>query len=141
LTLLLQTDFDVAGTQVSNITPVWSGAFFYVLDPAFGCEPWISDGTPEGTRLLKDINLGSASSGIHSDTFAYLDGWVYFGADDGVNGIELWRTDGTEMGTQLFADLIPGPEGYFGMNLRVADNHLYVSGFYGSGLSDLWVLE
>ena len=66
-----------------------------------GYELFISDGTAAGTRLLKDIAPGSASS-----TPGYLCATrdrskVFFSADDGTTGIELWVTDGTTAGTHL----------------------------------------
>jgi ELWxxDGT repeat protein len=73
---------------------------------ASGYELWVTDGTPEGTSLLKDINPGAGDS-YPVGLFEH-EGYVYFSAaGDGTN-YELWRTDGTAEGTQLFLDLAPG---------------------------------
>jgi ELWxxDGT repeat protein len=72
-----------------------------------GLEPCVSDGTPEGTRLLADLRPDGGGS--KPTAFAAFGGAVYFSADDGVHGRELWRTNGTAVGTKLVADFIRGP--------------------------------
>jgi ELWxxDGT repeat protein len=76
---------------------------------ATGCELWRSDGTPEGTQLVKDVNPGSESSlSIFSGDVLRIGDLVYFPADDGARGREIWVTDGTLAGTRLAAELCPG---------------------------------
>jgi trimeric autotransporter adhesin len=72
-----------------------------------GEELWTSDGTADGTVLLKDVFPGPRSSEIRHLTAAA--GRVFFVAEDGVHGRELWATDGTAAGTRLVADIRPGP--------------------------------
>lgn len=72
-----------------------------------GEELWITDGTPAGTMLLKDINPGpKGSAPVH---FTSAGDVAYFAADDGVHGRELWKTDGTSAGTVMVADINAGP--------------------------------
>ncbi|RYF87101.1 MAG: hypothetical protein EOO03_11005, partial [Chitinophagaceae bacterium] len=81
----------------SGITDVKAAGpltYFAANDGSSGLEPWITDGTAAGTRLLRDINPGKAFS-MSSPDFTYSNGFVYFSADDGTHGFELWRTDGT----------------------------------------------
>ena len=73
-------------------------------------ELWVTDGTLEGTMLVRDVHPGLAGS-----TAGF---WIlpagdraFLGVDDGLHGAELWVTDGTPGGTQLVADLNPGPAG------------------------------
>lgn len=73
-----------------------------------GLELWRTDGTPEGTFLVKDIRPGPKSS--NPSSFIRLGGKLLFRADDGVNGAELWITDGTTEGTSLLKDINPGPD-------------------------------
>ena len=63
-----------------------------------GEELWKSDGTEEGTVMVKDIWPTYQKSSQPHDFVATTD-YLYFVADDGVHGKELWRTDGTEEGT------------------------------------------
>jgi ELWxxDGT repeat protein len=50
------------GIAPTSLTPISRRLFFAASDAATGIELWTSDGTPAGTRLLKDINPGAASS-------------------------------------------------------------------------------
>jgi ELWxxDGT repeat protein len=71
-----------------------------------GRELWSSNGTAAGTRLIRDINPGPASS---NPSFLYgFDGGVIFSAFHPDSGVELWSTDGTEEGTRRVMDIEPG---------------------------------
>ena len=71
---------------------------------------WISDGTPEGTQLLKDCQVIYPGSNINNDDayhFVRVGRKVFFKGDtkDNEFGEELWITDGTEGGTFMLADI------------------------------------
>ena len=68
-------------------------------DGTSGDEPWISDGTVEGTRLLRDITRGELDSSPSG--FAAFGDHVYFIVYTGQEH-QLWRTDGTTAGTERF---------------------------------------
>ena len=74
-----------------------------------GRELWSSDGTAEGTSMVKDIwpGPGSASPGAFLGDFIDVRGVLYFSAEDHTHGRELWRSDGTEEGTFLVKDILP----------------------------------
>jgi ELWxxDGT repeat protein len=59
---------------------------FHAFDDTHGHEPWVSDGTVGGTRLLQDIGPGSS----YPQELLGSDGFAYFVADDGVHGREVW---------------------------------------------------
>jgi len=65
---------------------------FAAHDGIHGPEPWVSDGTFEGTRLLRDLCPGPCA-GIEALGPAH-GGRTYFTGNDGVLGRELWATDG-----------------------------------------------
>lgn len=69
-------------------------------------ELWKTDGTPEGTVLVKDINPGPASS--YANSLISFNGLLFFAAFDGSTGGELWQSDGTTAGTHLVKDIAPG---------------------------------
>jgi ELWxxDGT repeat protein len=82
---------------------------FSVNDGVHGQELWITDGTTEGTFLLKDIWPGPGSSFVREFALSLNGEHVYFTASHDSYGDELWQTDGTPEGTILLADVNPGP--------------------------------
>ncbi|RKH56926.1 HYR domain-containing protein [Corallococcus llansteffanensis] len=76
------------------------GKVFFRNADSNGFEPWVTDGTPEGTHLLADFNPGSSGS-------LYFLRTVPFGSrlmlplHDGVHGLRWWVSDGTPEGTRL----------------------------------------
>ncbi|TXF91176.1 T9SS type A sorting domain-containing protein [Neolewinella aurantiaca] len=83
---------------------------FRATTDSLGTELFITDGTADGTSVLKHINDSTSVSGGSSnpDNFHLFNGRVYFQATDGIHGAELWSTDGTTAGTQLVYDLNTG---------------------------------
>ena len=70
-------------------------------------ELWKSDGTPGGTKLVKDINPGANGSDIEDLTV--LRGVLYFSASNATRGRELWKSNGTTAGTRLVKDIRRAP--------------------------------
>ena len=69
-----------------------------------GQDLWRSDGTTDGTQLIKSVDFQNTSASTMYG-FTYIDGELFFGHNDGETGYELWKTDGTSEGTQLVKDL------------------------------------
>ena len=65
----------------------------------YGEELWVTDGTPEGTHIVKDINPGTASS--NPVWISRLNDKVLFGATDENGDQGIWVSDGTEEGTKM----------------------------------------
>ena len=65
-------------------------------------ELWKSDGTANGTVVVKDINIFGGDS--DPSYLTSVGNTLYFSADDDVSEIELWKSDGTTNGTVLAAD-------------------------------------
>ena len=111
LSFIVSTGF--GQVELQQITTLGTGAavgslpqtFFALEDQLFfvaeskhlGRELWKTDGTEAGTMLVKDINLGAASSSISN--FVQYKGKVYFTANDNIKSQQLWVTDGTPTGT------------------------------------------
>jgi len=123
-------------TQASGIPREFiefNGRLYYqAYDQDHGGELWSSDGTPEGTYLVKDINPGPSNSG--PSRFVPLGDYLYFAALTTSSGIELWRTDGTESGTQMVRET--------GLSIteeiRELNGSLYFLANPGSGGPNLW---
>ncbi len=94
------------GTGFGPMTVVGGRGYFMYYTAANGYEPWVTDGTHAGTRLLTDIVPGSGASGL--DLFFGGDGYTVFAAYTVGTGTELWRTDGTQGGTYPLKDMNPG---------------------------------
>lgn len=124
------------GANVSSITCVDGLVYFRANDDVHGNEVWVSDGTSEGTVLLKDINPGLNSS--YPVSFLNWNDRVYFAADDG-NGYALWSTDGTEVGTQfeLAVDNVQDLE--FSSRFTVYNNMVIFNGRTEALGAELWV--
>ena len=73
----------------------------------YGEELWVSDGSAEGTFVLKDIFEGTGSS--QPNNMVVYNGELYFNADTPDENRELWKTDGTEEGTLMVAAVGPSP--------------------------------
>lgn len=82
-----------------------SELYFFADDGVHGKELWKTDGTDEGTVLVKDIVPGSGSS--FPSSLKLSGSTLYFLADDGLFGRELWKTDGTEAGTSMIKNIHP----------------------------------
>jgi ELWxxDGT repeat protein len=62
--------------------------FFQADDGTNGNELWKTDGTSEGTMLLRDINPGV--SGSIPSRLTTFNGKLFFSSNDGAHGTELW---------------------------------------------------
>ena len=107
------------GSKPRMISDVDGEALFYAFaERQSGL--WKSDGTEDGTELLKviDIQSGAESAVINESLF-------FVGAN-GVDGREIFKSDGTQKGTMLVKDNVPGNDRSFRpRDLSVADHSLY----------------
>ena len=103
------TDFnlDTSGSSQSHFLDFNNEVFFLFAHSEYGREIWKTDGTIEGTQLLKDINLGSGS--FRFDNFLVHKDKLYFIADDNIHGDQLWVSDGTSEGTERVTNSINYP--------------------------------
>lgn len=132
---LWMTDGTAAGTVLlKDVNPGPSGSaagnpertaavaggklFFLATSPNEGYELRVSDGTPAGTALIKDVVPGPASY-IVSDLTAWGREVYFFASVDGQK-LELWKSDGTAGGTRA-VQTIPGRS----RSLTQAGNQLF----------------
>jgi ELWxxDGT repeat protein len=84
-------------TQVNN------SAFFVADDGTHGAELWLTNGSPTGTFMVRDIDPGPTGSVPFFLT--NVNGTLFFLANDGTHGAELWKSNGTTAGTSVVADV------------------------------------
>jgi len=96
---------------------------------------WKSDGTTDGTVLVKDIQPGAV--GWTAYELTAVGNTLFFGADDGVYGSELWKSDGTTDGTVMVADINPTGDSSPGF-LTAVGNTLFFAASDGNGSMQLW---
>ncbi len=89
--------------DASAMAVIGEKVLFVSEDATNGSELWITDGTANGTTLLKDIHPGAESSNPHE--FASVGDKVFFAATTPDHGTELWITDGTLAGTVEVVDI------------------------------------
>jgi ELWxxDGT repeat protein len=103
-----------AGAQIDWMTNFYNEkVFFKAYSIDHGAEPWVSDGTPEGTYMIKDmwpgVNASNLPNGSGVFTARVYNGKVYFRGHDETMGEELCVSDLTEAGTQTVFDINKNP--------------------------------
>ncbi len=107
----VSTNFD----GPSNLWPVNGKVYFSGRTPLTGSEPWVSDGTDAGSRMIANLTPDRAPS---SDPWMLTaaGNLLFFSATEGtlspVSNIaesSLWRTDGTAAGTFKLLETGQGP--------------------------------
>jgi ELWxxDGT repeat protein len=129
----ISTDLFVKSSNPRYFTEFNNKIYFSADDQVNGRELWVSDGTTNGTYLLKDINDGQ--NGSSPNRFIAYNNELFFTCDTN----EIWKTDGTENGTVLVANL--GSDTTFGHNTQFTEfnGKLYFSGDSIADDAELWV--
>jgi len=122
--------------------------YFRAENSSNGTELWRSDGTLNGTTLVKNVN--TAGDGVSSPSHLTVmkdtmgKNYLYFSALSVTYGRELWRSDGTDIGTTLVKDIYVGS----GSSSNIRDltvmedetgkNYLYFQATDGDNGAELW---
>src|SRR5690606_11528058 len=106
-------------------------------DGVHGAELWMSDGTAEGTVLVRDIVPGPQPS--RPEAFCAVGEYLLFRADDGENGSQVWVSDGTAEGTAMLGKIgdlgaTPGP-------FRLVGARAYFAATHSSLGRELWYVD
>ncbi len=119
---------------------VMGNKLFFLGYDASGGEPWISDGTQAGTRLLKDIRPGPR--GCDYRVPCVVGNTLFFRANDGIHGEELWKTDGTASGTRLVKDIAPGSSSSSpNYTAAAGTRHLVFQAYVQAHGRELWITD
>lgn len=131
----------LAGMDYHN--RLFNGKLFMTADDgSTGNELWITNGTIDGTVMVKDINPDAPSGLSFSDFGFYTQSGFYFSADNGSEGLELWKSDGSTGGTSIVKDINPGTEGSFDHFVTFLNGHLYFTADEnGDGKTELFKVD
>lgn len=95
-------------SQLPNLTVAGNNLFFLANDGIHGGELWKTDGTPNGTVLVKDIDNSFTSSDYQAFSFKSVGATIVFMARPSANDTnEMWLSDGSEAGTVKVKDIQP----------------------------------
>ncbi|MDQ2676181.1 MAG: hypothetical protein M3Y34_05180 [Actinomycetota bacterium] len=123
--------------ELRSLAEAGGKLFFTANDGIHGLELWVSDGSPEGTQMVKDINPGPGDSGAYHPI--EFNGSLMFGAyDGGRRGTEVWLSDGTAAGTQLLANLRPGAESSRPRHFTQVEDQVFFTAEDDRGTIGLW---
>src|SRR6266511_3851082 len=113
-----------------------SGPFLYfgADDGVHGVELWRTDGTPDGTSLVKDLIPGVDSS--RPQELTNVGGRLFF-VTLNVGMERLWTSDGTEAGTIMLRTFFSGEDNHIGPFFGLGST-LYFGGVDGLHGLELW---
>ncbi|MCL4852005.1 MAG: hypothetical protein KJZ78_11580, partial [Bryobacteraceae bacterium] len=112
---------------------------FAARDTDHGEEIWCSDGSSSNTRMLHDINLGSADS--RPSSLTRLGPRALFTAESVHLGRELWCSDGTARNTALVKDIRSGPASSNPRSFLVREGEVLFLADGDGGQAELWRSE
>ena len=138
-----------AGSTNSPSMAVLNGELILAAtDQSNDTELWASDGTTNGTRLVKNINPTTTAStipgfpAVPNSSFptdlVTSGGSVFFSATDGTDGYQLWKTDGTASGTVMVTDLNVAGGGMAPSDLTNVNGTLFFVGNDGVHGAQVW---
>ncbi|GMU63903.1 MAG: hypothetical protein AMXMBFR36_01770 [Acidobacteriota bacterium] len=110
-------------SELQDLRAAGSSLFFVHVTWEEGPELWKSDGSIEGTGVVRNLRPGQAgglevrevreesNQPLQPRLAALTEGRIVFPGNDGTTGVELWTSDGTEEGTLMVTEIAPGPDG------------------------------
>lgn len=137
-----------AGKPTDIVNSSYPNGYININDQIFftatnknGSELWVSDGTEQGTKMVKDIFPGEQSfsdPAFPANSYSYpnnsqpynfvkFQDKLFFTADNGINGYELWQSDGTATGTKLVKDINTTNTGIEGDTNNLGSNPTYLT--------------
>ena len=116
----------------ANLVVSGDQLFFSAYTSNTGREPWVSDGTVEGTRMIKDLTEDAMSS----ETYGYFpyNERVFF-----ISGNRLWVSDGTSEGTFHFEkEGLNGPRAFIQLGDKLVIKAAGTNNYSSRGL---WITD
>jgi ELWxxDGT repeat protein len=127
----------LASVSIQELFSDGTTLYFSGRVEAYQSELWASDGTPEGTRVVKELDPGALSPRY----FAATSDAVFFSGNHPDYGVELWRTDGQESGTYQVRDIFPASEGSGVRDMTRLRGELVFGAFSSEFGEELWASD
>lgn len=121
ITLLKDIVPGIGSSMPSNFLRVGNKLFFRVNNN----DLWATDGTAQGTYLVKHIDPGSTFRNSFPKPLGDVGGTLLLNAITTSLGSELWISDGTEAGTKNLFEIFPGSGSYGYINSMVSIDFLW----------------
>ncbi len=103
-------------------------------------ELWVSDGTIVGTRMVRDIRVGSAGS--QPEQLVTVGNQLYFSASTENETKRLWTSDGTLAGTVLVTPLLANDgQGHNVAEIVAGVDAVYFSAYSTARGQELWWID
>ena len=142
LTFAIDLFADINGLGVSSdigeVVALGNESFFVADDGFTGRELWKTDGTTEGTTLVKDVLPGPDTSDPRELTVVGDE--LFFTAIDEEGNIDLWKSDGTEAGTTIVYDADANGV-YYLSDLTESGGNLFFTAYEEASGYELWVSD
>ena len=115
-----------------------NGQLFFICknDVKKKIDLWCSDGTANGTRVVRSFSIGK-TKGLDQQLIAFKNK-VYFNANEAQTGNEIWCSDGTEKGTYLIKDIQRGIESSAPQWFTLVGSTLYFAADNYNEGNELW---
>lgn len=108
----------------------FNGKLYFAGTTLAGTELYTSNGTASGTKIVKDIRLGQASSSPSALTV--INDRLSFSADDGINGREHWQVNAAGVASLREDIWVGNGDSEEGKKYQVREGEAYFSAFDGS---------
>ena len=127
---------ETGNSSPGNLVDVDGTLFFTANDGINGRELWKTDGTLDGTVLIKDIQSGASNANISN--ISNVNGTIYFFAQSKTSGYELWKSDGTTEGTLMVRKVYSKNNKFYPSKIINLNNILYFSVISDINGYELW---
>lgn len=126
------------GSMPGAFTNVQGTVFFTAFANGRLSQLWKTNGTAEGTVLVKDFSMDADPNSFNPFYgFTSVNGKLVFAYNNTTLGNELWKSDGSSTGTVLVKDILPGKEGS-GPNDITSGNGITLFSAMGTAGNELW---
>ena len=124
---LWKTDGSPSGTlKIGNLPASANGTelhgkLYFLISPSSSEQQlWVTNGSTDGTKLVKSLEWSSTIQSLRSDLMRIGDRLYFLGWD--ANGVQPWETDGTKAGTRPCSSEINGGD----LSITGSSGSLYI---------------